>query len=60
VVTRKIFKKVAGTIFPNEINNISASVLHAGNLSAAANKKFSATFFRVTSEISRSVSVAAT
>ena len=51
--------KVTGTIFPNKIRQISRRHCTNGNLFAAVNKKFSATFFRVTPEISRSVSIAA-
>jgi hypothetical protein len=59
VVTRKIFKKVAGTMFPNKIVEISASPLRKPQLIRHCEQKISAIFSRGSAKISRSVSVAA-
>jgi hypothetical protein len=37
-ISRKFFKKVTKTIFPNKINEISASMLSRDDLFAAVNK----------------------
>jgi hypothetical protein len=59
VVTRKIFKKVAGTMFPSKIVEISASPLRKPQVIRHGEQKISAIFFHGTAKISRSVSVAA-
>jgi hypothetical protein len=58
VVTRKIFKKVAGTMFPNKIVEISASPLRKPQLIRRGEQKISAIFSRVPAKIFRRVSVA--
>jgi hypothetical protein len=45
VVTRKIFKKVAGTMFPNKIVEISASPLHKSQLIRHGEQKSARFFF---------------
>jgi hypothetical protein len=47
VVTRKIFKKVAGTMFPNKIVEISPSPLRKPQLVRHGEQKISAIFLRL-------------
>jgi len=60
VVTRKIFKKVTKTIFPNKTPEIPAPALRKRQFIRRCEQKINAIFFCVTAEIFRTVSVGAT